>query len=90
MTEPLLDQHSADPLHHQLQRIFIRKIESGEWPHGYQLEGEMTSSSKYGVSRATVRQAILALVNQGYLTRKQGKGTFVSRQKHDMNVLDLK
>lgn len=86
----MLDETSAEPLHHQLQKIFIRKIESGEWPPGEQLEGELVLSNRYGISRSTVRQALLSLVNQQYLRRKQGKGTFVSTRKHDMNVLDLR
>jgi GntR family transcriptional regulator len=32
---------------------------------------------QYGVSRSTVRQAILALVNKGYLRREKSKGTIV-------------
>lgn len=87
MNKSPLDEGSSEPLHAQLQRLFTQKIDSGEWPPGHRLDGENTFTTRYGVSRSTVRQAILALVNNGYLTRKQGKGTFVSSQKHDMNVL---
>lgn len=90
MTEPRLDESSAEPLHHQLQRIFIHKINAGEWKSDDQLDGEISLSRHYGVSRSTVRQAILALVNKKYLTRKQGKGTYVSAHKHDLNVLGLR
>ena len=36
---------------------------------------------KYGVSRITARQAINSLVQEGYLYRKQGMGTFVTSPK---------
>jgi GntR family transcriptional regulator of arabinose operon len=36
--------------------------------------------SKYGVSRATVREAIISLEQEGWLRRLQGKGTFVSER----------
>lgn len=35
---------------------------------------------KYGVSRNTVRQAVQMLVNDGYLIKIQGSGTFVARR----------
>lgn len=37
--------------------------------------------TKYNVSRITVRKAILDLVEEGYLIRQQGKGTFVKSPK---------
>jgi GntR family transcriptional regulator len=33
---------------------------------------------RYGISRSTVRQAILALVSDGYLRREKSKGTIVT------------
>lgn len=90
MTEPRLDESSAEPLHHQLQKIFIHKISSGKWRPGDRLDGEISLSHHYGVSRSTIRQALLELVNKQYLSRKQGKGTFVSDHKHDLNVLGLR
>lgn len=90
MTEPRLDEHSSEPLHLQLQRLFIDKIESRAWSSGEQLAGEIELSKTYEVSRSTVRQALLALVNQGYLTRKQGKGTYIAERKHELSVLGLR
>lgn len=87
MTDERLDEHAPEPLHYQLQRIFTSKINSGEWPAGHRLDGEFALSDRYGVSRATMRQAILALVAKGYLTRKQGRGTFVAEKKHDFSVI---
>lgn len=41
---------------------------------------------KYGVGRATVREAINMLVNQGYLCKNQMYGTFVIRNKPTMDL----
>jgi DNA-binding GntR family transcriptional regulator len=87
VTDEQLDELAPEPLHHQLQRIFTAKIEAGTWPVGHQLEAEVTLSQRYGVSRATMRQAILSLVSKGYLTRKQGRGTFVAQRKLDFSVV---
>ena len=35
----------------------------------------------YGVGRVTVRRAIEGLVDEGYLTKRQGRGTFVTATK---------
>ena len=41
------------------------------------LESEPDLAQRFGVSRTTLRTAIGELVAQGYLTRSQGRGTFV-------------
>ena len=43
-----------------------------------QIETEQQLAVKYDVSRGTVRQAITSLVNEGLLTKIQGRGTFKS------------
>ena len=45
---------------------------------GDKLPNENELSSELGVSRATLREAIRILVNDGILTVYRGKGTFVS------------
>lgn len=90
MTEQQLDETSAEPLHAQLRKIFIEKIRAGSWGSGERISAELELSEEYKVSRSTIRQAVLGLVNEGYLSRKRGRGTFVSPEKRDLSVLDLK
>ena len=77
----LISRKSALPLYHQLREFLRDKIESGEWEPGRQLPGEGDLQSEFGVSRATVRQALQLLENDGLIERFQGKGTFVGRPK---------
>ena len=68
------------PLYYQLENILRSKIEGGEVPQNHKLPTEQELSREYKISRATVRQALAALVSEGLLYRKQGKGTFVTEK----------
>ena len=75
----LIDRQDHQKLYLQLYEILRKKIESNEWPVGSQIPTEDELCKTFNVSRATVRTALLEFVRQGYLVRRQGKGTFVSR-----------
>jgi GntR family transcriptional regulator len=75
------------PLYHQLKELVTGKIESGEWEPGRQLPTEKELSTEFGVSRATVRQAMQLLEHQGLIERFQGRGTFVGRPKVANNLM---
>jgi len=68
------------PLYYQLENILRSKIEGGEVLPNHKLPTEQELSREYKISRATVRQALAALVSEGMLYRKQGKGTFVTEK----------
>ena len=78
--ENQIDREKSQKLYVQLFELLIKKIESGEWAVGAQIPTEEELCKTYEVSKATVRLAILELVRQGYLTRQQGKGTFVCKR----------
>lgn len=77
----MLDLKSPLPLYVQLREILRRDIESGHYTIGEQIPAEHEIVKKFGVARATVRQAISDLVHEGLLLRRQGKGTFVCRTR---------
>lgn len=66
------------PLYSQVSDYVLQKIESGEWPVGHMLPTEMELCAQFNVSRPSVRTALLSLVNEGYLVRIKGRGTFVT------------
>ena len=66
------------PLYSRVSDYIMEKIQSGEWPVGYMLPTEMDLCKQFGISRPSVRTALLSLVNEGYLVRTKGKGTFVT------------
>jgi GntR family transcriptional regulator of arabinose operon len=68
-----------------LKEYIIETIKSEQLSTGDKFYSENELAEKFQISRRTTRQAIGELVNEGWLYRVQGKGTFVNRrpdQKH--------
>lgn len=78
--EKLIDRDKPQKLYIQVFEILRKKIENGEWEVGSQIPVEEELCKIYGVSKATIRLAVLELVRQGYLMRQQGRGTFVCKR----------
>jgi GntR family transcriptional regulator len=66
------------PLYEQVASEARTRIARGDWSEGDRLPSERELSIEYGVSRATLRQALDALENGGLITRHRGRGTFVA------------
>jgi GntR family transcriptional regulator len=76
----LIDRDNHQKLYLQLYAILRNKIDSGEWAVDSQMPTEEELCKTYEISKATVRIAIAELARQGYLSRRQGKGTFVCKR----------
>jgi GntR family transcriptional regulator len=76
-----LEKKSQSPLYQQLMHRLKNDISAGVYPAGGRIPSEQVLCDTYGVSRVTVRKAILDLVQEGLLVRKQGKGTFVAGER---------
>lgn len=68
----------ANPLHMQLASVLREKIYSKAWPARTQIPSENELVEMFDVSRGTVRKALKALVDEGLLVQRHGKGTFVA------------
>ena len=79
LTGPL-NSDSPMPLYRQLQLALRRAIEARHIAPGEALPAERDAAVQLGVSRITVRKAMDALVSEGFLSRRQGAGTFVSQR----------
>ena len=67
------------PLYVQLEQILRSQILTGELLPGKRIPTEKELAEIYQVSIITTRKAIMRLVDEGLLSRKQGKGTFSHR-----------
>ena len=55
----------------------MRRMREGVYPPGFRLASGVELAREFGVAPMTVRQAQNALEDEGYIVRRQGKGTFV-------------
>lgn len=62
----------------EIEEYIMNKIHTGEWPIGYKIPKEVELCEQFGVSRSTVRTAMLRMVQDGHLKRVKRKGTFVT------------
>ena len=68
-----LAEYTADALGEQI--VVQKKYKTGD-----QLPNEIELAREFGVSRATLREAIRVLAVQGLLTVERGRGTFVNSE----------
>lgn len=73
---------SPIPLYHQVNMILRQRVADGTYAPGSRLSPEDDLASEFGVSRATIRQAVAGLVEAGIVARMQGRGTFVLDAPH--------
>jgi GntR family transcriptional regulator len=71
------------PLYFRLRNLLEESIRAGAFPPGARLPSEHEVCQEYGVSRATVREALRELVDSGLVVRQHGKGSFVSSMTKD-------
>ncbi|MGQ0547088.1 MAG: GntR family transcriptional regulator [Betaproteobacteria bacterium] len=81
MSTPTFSPQPVLALHHQVKQDLLLRLRSGNWPPGTEIPPEPALCAHYRVSRGTLRRAIGDLVNEGYLERYRGRGTFVSPPK---------
>jgi GntR family transcriptional regulator len=70
-----LDPSSGIPLYRQIKEILRREVADGTADPRKPMT-EVQLLDRFEVSRAPIRQALQELASEGYVYRKQGKGTF--------------
>ena len=61
----------------------------GVYEEGSMLPSENELCAVHNLTRPTVRQALDALVRDGYIIRKQGKGSIVKKLPQDIGILSI-
>ena len=68
------------PVWRQLAGILKTRIETGEYAPGMPVPSITRLAAEHGLAEGTVRKALDALKEEGYLTGVPGLGTFVSEK----------
>jgi GntR family transcriptional regulator len=76
-----IDFNSRMPLYFQLKEQIKQKIKDGHYKEGDLIPSEREFSDRYELSSTTIRRALNDLVQENFLERKAGKGTFVRLRK---------
>ena len=71
-----------------VRELLGERIASAKLAPGSRLPPEPELASELGVSRATLREALRSLEEDGLLTRTRGAGTFVTHRRRLANNLD--
>lgn len=75
------------PKYMYIKMALINKLKSGELIEGQKLPSEQKLCDEYGSSRLTVRKALDKLLEEGYIYKVQGRGTYVkSRTPQQQNL----
>jgi len=84
-----VDPGSLVPAHRQVYEGLRDRLAARTVPAGARLPTERELAERLGLSRGTVRSALLRLERDGLIVRRQGRGTFVAepRIEHDVHLL---
>lgn len=85
----LISENESLPQYKQLYEILRMRIIDGHYPEGGLLPSENELCKIHGITRPTVRQALTALVNDGYIVKQKGKGSIVSGQPKNIGILSI-
>ncbi len=85
----ILDRNSAEPHYYQIHQHLLGQIQAGVLKPGELIPSEGEISSRLGVSRMTVRQAVKSLCDAGMAYSRRGLGTFVSASKQEKTSNEL-
>lgn len=66
------------------------KILTGEFKEGELLPSENILCKEYNCTRSTVRKALDLLLNEGYILKKQGKGSIVHMKRNSLGLLSFR
>ncbi|HEY9347065.1 MAG TPA: GntR family transcriptional regulator, partial [Inquilinus sp.] len=78
------------PHYLRIKDAILARIAEGTLKPGDRVYSESELVASFGVSRMTANRALRELMFEGVLTRATGLGTFVSSQRQDIDLLQIR
>ena len=78
-----IDTNNPTPKYLQLKEILKQYFENEQYKAGQKIPSENELISRFDVSRNTVRQTLSELVNEGFVYKRHGSGSFFSGKKQN-------
>jgi DNA-binding GntR family transcriptional regulator len=72
----------------QVREGLLEDLMTGRLEQGAKLPNENELAERFAVSRATIREAVLGLMDAGYLVRRHGSGTYVTSSPRARHALE--
>jgi GntR family histidine utilization transcriptional repressor len=80
---------STVPRYQAIKDYLLERMQNGVYPVHQQIPPEEQLARDFGVSRMTANKAIRDLVQEGYLIRQAGLGTFVTDRKAESSLHEV-
>lgn len=77
------------PQYRKIYEILRKHILTGVYAEGSLLPSENELCAVHNITRPTVRQALEVLVQEGFISKKQGKGSIVRKPPQDIGILSI-
>jgi GntR family transcriptional regulator len=84
-----IDLNSPVPRHAQLRDIIERHLARDSYDAGDLLPGELELVEHFHITRPTVRQALADLEADGWIERRRGVGTTITRARANANLMTV-
>lgn len=84
-----MPEESRIPQYRKIYEILRKHILNGVYEEGSLLPSENELSAVHCITRPTVRQALDELVKDGFIIKKQGKGSIVRKPPQDIGILSI-
>ena len=84
-----MSEENKIPQYKKIYEILRKHILSGVYEEGSLLPSENELCAVHNITRPTVRQALEALVQEGFIQKKQGKGSIVRKPPQEIGILSI-
>jgi GntR family transcriptional regulator/GntR family frlABCD operon transcriptional regulator len=84
-----MSEDNKIPQYKKIYELLRKHIIAGVYQEGSLLPSENELCAVHNITRPTVRQALEALVQEGFIQKRQGKGSIVRKPPQEIGILSI-